>query len=126
MPLKDHLEFSKDGLIPAIVVAEDDGEVLVLCYMNEEALERTLETGKVHMFRRSKGRLMMKGETSGHVQIVREVRADCAGRSLLIKVSQHVACCHEGYRGCFFRVYDADTDELQTVEERVFDPKQVY
>jgi len=126
MPLKDFLEFSKDGLIPAVVVSDDDGQVLTLCYMNEEALAKTLATGKVHVFRRSKGRLMMKGETSGHVQIVREIRPDCAGRSLLIRVTQKVAGCHEGYMSCYYRVYDAEPDKLRVVEPRVFDPKTVY
>jgi len=113
------------GLIPAVIVGADGG-VLTLCYMNREALEKTLETGLVHVFRRSRGRLMLKGESSGHTQAVREVRVDCEGKSLLIAVEQKVAGCHKGYMSCYFRRYRPQTDDFEVREERVFDPDRVY
>ncbi|KPK65501.1 MAG: phosphoribosyl-AMP cyclohydrolase [Planctomycetes bacterium SM23_32] len=122
--LVEELNF-KDGLIPAVIVAAD-GQVLTLCYMDAEALHKTLETGLVHVFRRSRGRLMLKGATSGHVQRVREVRVDCEGNSLLFVVEQEVAACHVGYRTCYYRRYEADADRLEICEERVFDPEDVY
>ena len=122
--LLNELNF-RDGLIPAIIVDAETGQALTLCYMNREALQETLRSGVVHLFRRSKGRLMKKGETSGHIQQVREVRVDCAGNSLLIAVHQHVAACHEGYRSCYFRRYDQGTDTLQVTGEKVFDPDEV-
>jgi len=115
----------KDGLIPAVIV-EADGQVLTLCYMDEEALRRTLETGQVHVFRRSKGRVMLKGETSGHTQQVQEVRLDCEGNSLLVVVRQNVAACHAGYRSCYYRRYRPDRGTLEVCEEKVFDPGDVY
>lgn len=116
----------RDGLIPAVIVDASDGQVLTLCYMNREALQRTLETDLVHVFRRSKGRLMLKGETSGHTQRVREIRLDCAGNSLLVAVEQTVAACHAGFKSCYYRRYDPAGDALEEVEERVFDPGDVY
>jgi len=122
--LLKELNFQND-LIPAVIV-EQDGQVLTLCYLNQDALEQTLQTGKVHVFRRSQGRLMLKGETSGHTQDVQEVRVDCEGKSLVIVVTQHVAACHAGYRTCYYRRYDPATDSLQVCEEKVFDPGDVY
>ena len=124
--LLDALTFNEQGLIPAIIANADDNRALTLCYMNREALVKTIESGKVHVFRRSKGRLMLKGETSGHIQEVRRVRPDCEGRSLLIMVKQHVAGCHMGYMSCYYRAYDPGKDDFTITEERVFDPKSVY
>ena len=115
----------RDGLIPAVIV-EADGQVLTLCCMDEEALRKTLATGQVHVFRRSHGRVMLKGESSGHVQTVREMRVDCEGNSLLVIVDQQVAACHAGYRTCYYRRYEAGADRLEVCEERVFDPEDVY
>jgi phosphoribosyl-AMP cyclohydrolase len=122
--LLQELEF-QNGLMPAVIV-EADGQVLTLCYMSPEALAKTLQTGKVHVFRRSQGRLMMKGETSGHTELVREVRVDCEGKSLLVVVEQHVGACHAGYRTCYYRRYRSDTDSLEVCEPKVFDPGRVY
>jgi len=124
--LFDVLKFDDQGLIPSIIVDHKSGRVLTLCYMNRDAVEKTLETGKMHVFRRSKGRLMMKGETSGHIELVREVRADCEGNSLLFAVEQKVAACHAGYFSCYFRRYDAEKDAWEVVERKVFDPEKVY
>jgi len=123
--LLNELNF-KDGLIPAIITDAETGHALTLCYLNREALQETLRSGFVHVFRRSRGRLMKKGETSGHVQEVREIRVDCDGNSLLIAVRQHVAACAAGYRSCYFRRYDPESYTLQVTGERVFDPEKVY
>ena len=126
MQLLEAIKFNADGLIPAIIYDSADNRPLTLCYMNREAVEATIRTGKVHVFRRSLGRLMLKGETSGHIQEVESVAIDCEGNSLAIKVRQHVAACHAGYRSCYFRRYDPATDSFKIDEERVFDPGKVY
>jgi phosphoribosyl-AMP cyclohydrolase len=120
------IDFEKaGGLIPAIVQDAGTGEVLMLAWMNREAYEETLRTGRACYYSRSRGRLWRKGEESGHVQEVREVRLDCDADTILLKVRQvGGAACHEGYRSCFFRRVQGDG--LQIVEERVFDPRQVY
>ena len=93
MKLIDQLTFDEKGLIPAIIAKVEDNRPLTLCYMNRQALERTLATGRVHVFRRSQGRLMLKGQHSGHVQDVQRMFVDCEGKSLLLLVKQHVAAC---------------------------------
>ena len=115
----------KDGLVPAII-QEADGDVLTLCYMDRTALAKTLDSGLVHVFRRSKGRVMLKGETSRHTQEVQRVCVDCEGNSLLVVVRQHVAACHTGYRTCYYREYKQDTDEFSVCAEKMFDPDSVY
>jgi len=124
--LLDEIKFNEQGLIPVIIANAKDNRPLTLCYMNREALEKTLETGKVHVFRRSQGRLMMKGEKSGHIQEVKGVFPDCEGNSLLITVKQHVAGCHKGYMSCYFRRYDVKRGRFRVVEKRLFDPERVY
>jgi phosphoribosyl-AMP cyclohydrolase len=126
MQLLTNLKFDDKGLIPAVIVDVADNRVLTLCFMNQEALEKTVETGKVHVFRRSKNRLMLKGETSGHTQSVEEVFFDCEGKSLVIKVKQNVAACHAGYRSCYYRKYNDKTDNVEITEEKVFDPEETY
>ncbi len=126
MGLLERIRFNEQGHVPAIIVDDASGQVLTLCYMNREALERTLETGQVWVFRRSAGRLMKKGERSGHTQTVKEVFIDCDGKSLLIRVDQKVAACHKGYFTCYHTRYDARTDAAETVGERAFDPDKVY
>ncbi len=124
--LLDQLKYDANGLIPLIVQDVQNNEVLMMAYMNRDAVELTLETGKVHTYSRSRGRLALKGESSRHFQHVREVRTDCDLDVVLIKVVQDVAACHEGYRGCFFRVYDEAADQWVTTGEKVFDPDRVY
>jgi len=126
MKLMDELKFDDQGLMPTIIANVEDNRPLTLCYLNKEAIEKTLATGKVHVFRRSKGRLMLKGETSGHIQKVKRVYLDCEGNSLLLLVEQHVAGCHVGYMSCYFREYDAARDAFTISEERVFNPDDVY
>ena len=126
MQLLTNLKFDDKGLIPAVIVNVTDNRVLTLCFMNQDALEKTIETGKVHVFRRSKNRLMLKGETSGHTQLVEEVFFDCEGKSLVIKVKQNVAACHAGYMSCYYRKYNDKTDNIEIIEEKVFDPGKTY
>jgi len=126
MQLLEKIKFNPDGLAPAIIYDATDNRPLTLCYMNRDAVEATVKTGKVHVFRRSKGRLMLKGETSGHIQEVKEIAIDCEGKSLAIKVHQHTAACHVGYRSCYYRKYDPVADAFHVDEEKVFDPDEVY
>jgi phosphoribosyl-AMP cyclohydrolase len=120
------LDFDKsNGLIPAIAQDADTGQVLMMAWMNREAYEETLRTGRACYYSRSRGRLWRKGEESGHVQEVREIYLDCDADTILLKVHQiGGAACHEGYASCFFRRVEGD--KLQVVGERLFDPKQVY
>ena len=119
------LQFDRDGLIPAVAQQHDTGEVLMLAWMNREAFEETLRTGRAVYFSRSRDRLWRKGEESGHVQEVVEVYIDCDADTVLLKVRQvGGAACHEGYKSCFFRRLDGG--ELTVVAQRVFDPASVY
>lgn len=120
-----NIKFDEKGLIPAIIQDEISGEVLTLCYMNKDALEKTILEGKVYVYRRSKGKLMMKGETSGCIQNVRKMYIDCEGNSILFEVEQVKAGCHEGYFSCYYREFDKDGNMTITAE-RIFDPKKVY
>ncbi|MBE7445201.1 MAG: phosphoribosyl-AMP cyclohydrolase [Planctomycetia bacterium] len=126
MQLLDKLHFNEKGLIPSVIVDAVDGKVLTLCYMNKDAVEKTIETGKVHVFRRSQNRLMIKGETSGHIQVVKRVFFDCEGNSLVFAVEQHVAACHAGYKTCYYREYIPKTDIIRITGSKVFDPDKIY
>ena len=123
--LLQSIKLDEKGLVPAIIQDEISGEVLTLCYMNKDALEKTLETGKIYVYRRSKQKLMLKGETSGCIQNVRKLFIDCEGNSLLFEVEQVKAACHEGYFSCYFREVDKDGN-LKVTAGRIFDPKDVY
>ncbi len=116
---------SKEGLLPAIVQDAVKGTVLMLAYINKESWEKTLLTGKAHFWSRSRQQLWLKGESSGHVQLIREILIDCDQDTVVFKVEQiGGAACHKGYASCFFRRVENDT--LQTVGERIFDPVDVY
>lgn len=119
------LNFDEKGLIPAIIQDAESSRVLTLCYMNKEALEKTLKEKKIYVFRRSHERVMLKGESSGCVQFVKEMFVDCADNSILFKVRQTRAACHEGYFSCYFRCIDEKGDEV-IEETRIFDPDEVY
>lgn len=120
-------DFSKSSLIPAIAQETGSGKVLMLGYMNEEAFEETLSTGRVCYFSRSRNRLWRKGETSGHTQNLRRAFYDCDADAILLEIEQvGGAACHEGYKSCFFREIDQTTRSVRIVEERVFDPDSVY
>ncbi len=124
--IKSMLKFdAQTGLIPAIIQDAASKKVLTLCYMNDTALRATLEKGFIYLFRRSQNKLMMKGESSGHTQAVREFRADCEGKSLLFIIDQKVAGCHKGYLSCYFEKVEKDGSR-QITDERVFDPAKVY
>lgn len=102
------VKYNADGLVPAITQDIRTDEVLMLAYMNEEALRKTIETGLVHYYSRSRQKLWLKGETSGHYQKVKSISIDCDGDTLLIKAEQTGAACHTGHRSCFFTRLDAD------------------
>ena len=119
------VQFNEQGLLPAIIQDVKSKQVLTLCYLNREALEQSLREGLVYVYRRSQKRLMRKGETSGHIQRIKEVRVDCEGKSLVLLVEQRVAACHEGYFTCYFRQLSR-SGSLKTIGKRVFDPEQVY
>jgi phosphoribosyl-AMP cyclohydrolase len=122
----DKLKFDANGLVPVIVQDVANGEVLVMAFTNREALEKTIATGKVHTYSRSRGRVALKGESSGHFQHVKEVRTDCDRDAVLIKVEQVGGACHEGYRSCFFRQYENGAGDWKIVASKVFDPEAVY
>jgi phosphoribosyl-AMP cyclohydrolase len=120
------IDFEKmGGLVPVIAQEYDTGGVLMMAFMNEDAWELTLKTGIVHYWSRSRKKIWKKGESSGNVQEVKEIRVDCDNDTLLIKVNQiGKAACHEGYRSCFYRVI---RDGMLTVDgERIFNPEDVY
>ncbi len=102
------VKYNADGLIPAVAQDIRTDEVLMLAYMDEEALKMTIETGKVHYFSRSRQKLWLKGETSGHFQKVRSISVDCDSDTLLLKVEQTGAACHTGHRSCFFTRLEPD------------------
>lgn len=114
------------GLVPAIIQDARTGQVLMLGFMNAEALAETRRTGEAVFFSRSRKRLWKKGETSGHVLRVLEIRIDCDADTLLLHVEPvGPGVCHEGYCSCFFRLLERD-GSLRTVEEPTFDPNNVY
>lgn len=120
------IDFAKgSGLVPVIVQDDETKEVLMLAYMNGESWLKTLETGKATYWSRSRNELWVKGETSGHVQIVKEILIDCDSDTLLLKVHQEGgAACHTGYKSCFFKRVVAGETEI--VGELVFKPEDVY
>jgi phosphoribosyl-AMP cyclohydrolase len=123
--IKSQIKFDAQGLVPAIIQDMKSQKVLTLCYLNDIALKATLETGFIHLFRRSQNKLMKKGETSGHTQAVREFRVDCEGKSLLFLIDQKVAGCHKGYMSCYFEKIENDASRKVT-DPKLFDPEKVY
>ncbi len=123
-PILDQLKFDANGLLTVIVSDASNNEVLMVAFANREALRKTLETGKMHYWSRSRQKLWLKGESSGHTQDVREFRIDCDGDAVLVKVDQKGGACHEGFRSCFFRILR--DGELIVDREKVFDPKKIY
>ena len=119
------LQSNDQGLVPTVIQDAVSKRVLTLCYLNREAIIKSLTEGKVYVFRRSKNRLMLKGETSGHVQAITRVEVDCEGNSLLLMVRQRVAGCHAGYFSCYYRRLSS-SGRLRITERRVFDPARVY
>lgn len=124
------LKFDERGLIPAIVQADagspDAGRVLMFAWMNRESLEKSLETGMMHYWSRSRGKLWLKGESSGHVQNITRWAADCDRDVLLFEVKQEGGACHTGHRSCFFQEFDRNGRELPVTDSPAFDPREVY
>ncbi len=123
----NHLNFDKSeqGLLPAIVQDHESGEVLMLAYINLESWQRTIKTGKSHFWSRSRNKIWLKGESSGHIQLVKEIYIDCDQDTVVFKVKQlGGAACHKGYRSCFFRM--VEDDKMKIIDEKVFNPEDVY
>jgi phosphoribosyl-AMP cyclohydrolase len=125
-PLLSSLKFDSSGLIPAIIQDAATGQVLMMAWMNRESLEKTIQSGKTHFFSRSRNKLWLKGETSGHLQHVKSISIDCDQDVLLIKVEQIGAACHEGYYSCFFREYENGAKNWKIVGKKTFEPQKVY
>jgi phosphoribosyl-AMP cyclohydrolase len=120
------LDFSKlNGLVTAVTVDADTGQVLMVAYMNDEAFELTQRTRVVHYYSRSRQSLWKKGESSGNVQKVREILVDCDQDAVVLRVEQTGPACHMGYRSCFYRTVEPD-GSLRTNAERLRDPKEMY
>jgi phosphoribosyl-AMP cyclohydrolase len=121
----DVLKYDAQGLIPAIVQDADSREVLMMAYMNRQSLANSIRTGKTHFWSRSRRKYWIKGETSGHTQEIQAILIDCDMDTVLIRVRQHGAACHNGYKSCFYRKLQADGN-WEVVAERLFDPEKVY
>jgi phosphoribosyl-AMP cyclohydrolase len=126
MEFVKHLKFNSDGLIPAIVQDALNGRVLMMAWMNESALEKTVQTGKTHFWSRSRQKFWMKGESSGHTQSVKDIAYDCDGDTLLVQVEQDGAACHEGYRSCFFTSIDQEGANSKITEPMLKTPEEIY
>lgn len=122
----NNFKFNPDGLIPAIIQDIENGEVLMLAYMDKKALERTLNEKKTVFFSRSRSQYWVKGETSGHIQEVKRVLTDCDKDTVLIKVKQAGGACHLGYRTCFVHELDASGKIVKVTQDKVFDPDATY
>jgi phosphoribosyl-AMP cyclohydrolase len=126
MSFFEKVKFNQDGLVPAIIQEAGTGRVLMMAWMNRDAVEKTLQTGKTHFWSRSRQKSWIKGETSGHIQAVKDVALDCDGDTLLIQVEQTGAACHEGYKSCFFRSAREQGQSLATTEPQLVNPDDVY
>jgi phosphoribosyl-AMP cyclohydrolase len=122
--LLDQVKYDSNGLVTVVVQDAANGEVLMVAFANRDALRRTLETGQAHFWSRSRKKLWLKGETSGHTQAVREFRIDCDADCVLLKVEQKGGACHTGYRSCFFQLLR--DGQFVVAGEKVFDPDKVY
>lgn len=113
------------GLITAVTVDADTGDVLMVAYMNEEAFQLTLDTKKVHYWSRTRNKLWKKGESSGNMQDLVEIRVDCDLDAVVVRAHQKGPACHEGFRSCFYRKVD-DSGELREIAERLMTPEEIY
>jgi len=120
------IQYNDAGLVPAIVQDRNTGTILMVAWMNEQAVANTIETGKATFYSRSRKQMWVKGESSGHVMHVHDLRVDCDQDVVLLKVEPAGPACHVGYDSCFYRSYDNEVGELKIVEERSFDPEKVY
>ncbi|MBV8554712.1 MAG: phosphoribosyl-AMP cyclohydrolase [Planctomycetaceae bacterium] len=119
------IRWTPDGLVPAIVQDAETSEILMMAWMDREAIRRTLATGQTHFYSRSRRKIWHKGETSGHLQHVESLWVDCDADVLLIKARQVGGACHEGYRSCFFRRVDRE-GRLEVAATPVFEAESVY
>jgi phosphoribosyl-AMP cyclohydrolase len=126
MSFYDKLKYTGDGLIPAIIQEQSTGRVLMMAWMNRASLETTIATGRTHFWSRSRQKFWMKGETSGHTQVVKDISFDCDGDTLLIQVEQTGAACHEGFKSCFFRAVEGKGDSFRITEPQLQKPEQIY
>lgn len=126
MSFIDQLKFNADGLIPAIVQDHGTGRVLMMAWMNRASIEKTLELGQTVFWSRSRGKFWIKGETSGHVQRVKDLAFDCDGDTLLVQVEQVGAACHDGYRSCFYRSVRDRGGAVEITEPRLQSPEAIY
>lgn len=122
--LINQMKFDANGLIPAVIQDVANNEVLMVAYMNREAVQKTLEGPYVTFYSRSRNKMWVKGETSGHTQEVKEIYFDCDADCLLVKVVQKVAACHEGYRSCFFR--KIENGQPKIIAKKLFEEEKVY
>ena len=124
MDILNKIKYDANGLVAAVMQDYENGEVLMVAYMNSESLKTTLETGKAHFWSRSRQKFWMKGESSGHTQEIKEVFIDCDGDCILFKIKQNVAACHTGFRSCFYRKWDGE--KLIETSKKLFDEDDVY
>ncbi len=120
------LKYDENGLIPAVIQDYANNEVLMVAYMNDVAVRKTIETKRAHFYSRSRKKLWLKGESSGHVQKVKEIRFDCDADCLLVKVKQVGGACHTGYRSCFYRKLKDNKGNTSVSGRKMFDPDKVY
>lgn len=136
MELNFRLDVGGEKLVIGIAQDYDTNEILMVAFMNKEAVEQTLKTKKAHYYSTSRQKQWLKGESSGNVQTVKEMYIDCDADAIIMKVEQIGAACHEGYRSCFFRQLDINKenididnltdDDVEVISERLFDPKEMY
>ena len=126
MSFLEKLKFNADGLIPAIIQEQSTGRVLMMAWMNKESVRRSIEEGKTVFWSRSRQKYWIKGESSGNVQLIKDVAFDCDGDTLLFQVEQKGAACHEGYKSCFFRSVREKGAESQVTEPQLIKPEEMY
>ena len=120
-------KFDADGLIPAIAQDAATGQILMVAYMNRQALDRTIATGRATYYSRSRKKLWKKGEESGHVQQVQQILVDCDQDCLVLKVSVDAGQCHVGYQSCFYRALKSNSEkDLELIAQKVYDPEATY
>jgi phosphoribosyl-AMP cyclohydrolase len=124
--LNFRLKINGENLIIAIAQDYETSDVLMVAYMNQEALKKTLDTGNAHYWSTSRNKLWLKGESSGHLQKVKEILTDCDEDAVILKIKQEGAACHKGYFSCFYREINPDNGELKYIREKVFHPENVY
>ncbi|MEN6591825.1 MAG: phosphoribosyl-AMP cyclohydrolase [Methanobacterium sp.] len=126
--LNFRLKVNGEELIIAVVQDFESSEVLMIAFMNREALKKTVETGNAHYWSTSRNKLWLKGESSGHLQKVQEILTDCDEDAVILKVKQEGAACHKGYYSCFYRELSKEDDDvnLKIVKEKMFQPEDVY